>query len=101
MPDAASGSQRSNQTRRDASTTSKGAFWKPIASEYGSRVSRSGALRQGAADDPVAFECRLSGRGETQGGEELAVVLTEQRCMAVVDPLGTPGEAHRQRAVAR
>src|SRR4051794_33913369 len=37
IPDAASGSQRSSHTRRDASTTSNGAAWKPITEGYGHR----------------------------------------------------------------
>ena len=55
-PDAASGSHRSSQTRREASTTSKGAFWKLIASDYGPRVSVSGGPGQRAADNAVGFE---------------------------------------------
>ena len=44
IPEAASGSQRSSQTRRDASTTSNGAAWKPIPEGYGARDRPSGVL---------------------------------------------------------
>ena len=37
IPEAASGSQRSSQTRRDASTTSNGAASKPILEGYDAR----------------------------------------------------------------
>jgi hypothetical protein len=56
IPDAASGSQRSSQTRRDASTTSKGAARKAARREYGVGRSLSGLRGERATDDPIRFE---------------------------------------------
>ena len=57
IPDAASGSHRSSQTRRDASTTSKGAGRSAITWKgTGLDGSRSGALARRIGDDTVGFE---------------------------------------------
>ena len=56
MPEAASGSHRSSHTRREASTTSNGAFWNAILSGYGADGRFLGALGKGAADDPIGLE---------------------------------------------
>src|SRR5271155_5053981 len=100
MPEAASGSQRSSHTRREASTTSNGAFWNAMVSGYGSRDRPSGALSERAADDPVGFEGVDVRLREAEGAQDLPVVLTEERGMPLVQPLRAPREPHRKRAVA-
>src|ERR1700677_1074028 len=100
MPEAASGSQRSSHTRREASTTSNGAFWNAIPSGYGSRARPSGALHKRAADDPVGFERVDVRRREAEVTQDLPVVLTEQRSVPLVQPRRAPREPHRERAVA-
>src|SRR5215469_10239345 len=101
MPDAASGSQRCSQTRREASTTSNGAASKPIREEYGERAMRSGTRDQRLADDAFGFQRVHVVAGEAQLAEELPVVLPEQGRMAGVPPLRAASEFDRERAVAR
>jgi hypothetical protein len=88
IPEAASGSQCSSHTRRDASTTSKGAARKPIPEGYGVLHGRSDLLDKRTTDDPVGFERVDLGAGEAEFREELGVVLTEQRGMPLVQPSG-------------
>ena len=93
IPDAASGSQRCSQTRRDASTTSKGAGLET----HPRRIRRAGhALRfprrASSPMTPSASSASISDRAEAELAEELAVVLPEERRVARVQPLGTTCE---------
>ena len=54
IPEAASGSQRSSQTRREASTTSKGAGRNPAPEGEAARALA--ARDERATDNPVRFE---------------------------------------------
>src|SRR5579862_69705 len=81
MPEAASGSQRCSQTRREASTTSKGAASKPIREEYGERATSSGSRHERLADDPFGLQRVDVVAGEPELAEEIAVVLAEERRM--------------------
>ena len=90
MPDAASGSQRCSQTRREASTTSKGAASKPIPEGYG---ARGHALRLCETSEspmtpssPSASMSRWSGRARPRSS---AVVFAEERRVAGVQTLRT------------
>lgn len=60
IPEAASGAQRSNHTRREASTTSNGAAWKPIPPRYGTLDPRFGVMDEGAKDDPLRSTPQVS-----------------------------------------
>src|SRR6516162_10958644 len=99
IPEAASAGQRSSQTRRDASTTSKGAGSKPVRVGAAAPRRRLGATGQRLSDDSVGLEALDLSRAEPKGSEELCVVLAEQRGVTPVPPLRASREPHRQRAV--
>jgi hypothetical protein len=90
MPEAASGSHRSSHTRREASTTSNGAFWNAILSGYGSRGRVLGVLGKGAADDPVGLEPVDLRLRQTELAEQRIVVLPQERGMPPMDLLRAP-----------
>ena len=100
IPEAASGSQRSSHTRREASTTSNGAASKPIPEGYDARPRSLGIREERATDDPVCFERVDLRPAQTELAQDLLIVLAEQRGMPFVDPLRAPREPHRQGAVA-
>src|SRR5215469_4757100 len=87
MPDAASGSQRCSQTRREASTTSNGAASKPIREEYGERAMGSGSRDQRFADHAFVLERVDLLAGEAELAEQFAVVLPEERSVPGEEPL--------------
>src|SRR5580704_17365669 len=101
IPDAASGSQRCSQTRREASTTSNGAASKLIREQYGERATISGPRDERLADDAFGFQRVDVLAGEAELAEELAVVLPEERRVADVPPLRAALEPDGERAVAR
>src|ERR1700733_9067806 len=101
IPDAASGSQRSSQTRRDASTTSNGATSNPIPEGYDVRDWPLGVLEERPTNDPFCLECVDLRPSQSQVTEEFLVVLTEERRVPFVNPSRGARELHRNGAVAR
>ncbi len=102
MPEAASGSQRSSHTRRDASTTSNGAFSKPHPAQA-LRPWRPALQLPGPSVPPMtpsASSVVDLCRREPELAQDLVVVLPEQRGVPLVHPRRPPGEPHGQGAVA-